>query len=125
MGYKVSGPKSPTLTSFLGTRGSLNIGYLEPLGTSASHGRSRVAVPEILWMEGNDLPWLAGLVNPRFPSMGSLIKRGYKYRYRYRCRYRYGLGCSGDLISRLSNGPYDVVSCGFLRKLTGDTKWTY
>ena len=33
------------------------------------------------------------------------------------------LGCSGDLVSRLSNGPYGASYglCG----LIGDTKWTY
>ena len=34
------------------------------------------------------------------------------------------LGCSGDLVSRLSNGPYGA-SYGLIRGLIGDTKWTY
>ena len=34
------------------------------------------------------------------------------------------LGCSGDLVSRLSNGPYGA-SYGLLRWLMRDTKWTY
>ena len=34
------------------------------------------------------------------------------------------LGCSGDLVSRLSNGPCRA-SYGLLLGLEGDTKWTY
>ena len=35
------------------------------------------------------------------------------------------LGCSlGDLVSRLSNGPYGA-SYGLLWGLIGDAKWTY
>ena len=34
------------------------------------------------------------------------------------------LGCSGDLVSRLSNGPYRA-SNGLLWWLVADTKWTY
>ena len=34
------------------------------------------------------------------------------------------LGCLGDLVRRLSNGPYGA-SYGLLRGLIGDTKWTY
>ena len=34
------------------------------------------------------------------------------------------LGCSGDLVSRLSNGPYGA-SYGLLWGLIRDTKWTY
>ena len=34
------------------------------------------------------------------------------------------LGCSGDIASRLSNGPYGA-SYGLLCGLIGDTKWTY
>ena len=33
------------------------------------------------------------------------------------------LGRSGDLVSRLSNGPYGAY--GLLWGLIGDTKWTY
>ena len=34
------------------------------------------------------------------------------------------LRCSGDLVSRLSNGSYGA-SYGLLWWLIGDTKWTY
>ena len=34
------------------------------------------------------------------------------------------LGCSGDLVSRLGNGPYGAYN-GLLGWLVGDTKWTY
>ena len=33
-------------------------------------------------------------------------------------------GCSGDLVSRPSNGPYGASS-GISWGLIGDTKWTY
>ena len=34
------------------------------------------------------------------------------------------LGCSGDLVSRLCNGPHGACN-GLLWWLVGDTKWTY
>ena len=34
------------------------------------------------------------------------------------------LGCSGDLVSRLSSGPYRAYY-GLLWWFIGDTKWTY